>query len=586
MDALKAVVTTSRDEAASVETLWREPLKCIAECVDNQEKRDALATSLVPLARLTCAKKAGEEDVLASKDGEKKEETTTTTTAGEDANEPPKPDQYDFVSRDVSFSTPRGKFDVYKMKNASSLLLCSCNPKKKESLLLTKENMSTFAVLPTDDSNGTQYLVVSLKEEVKLPSVKTGIKAIVWQSRAQLSATEKKLKVSMGEGGEGAMSKERVKEAFTVGEHDLSEDDTLKNSVGLMRCYVKSCGVKEYSKGFVKVKCVLKFNDGYLFLLRKRLIFLERPAIVTLVEDLDELRIMRAEAGGSANFDLACKLNGVEHEFLNISKEYLLPVREWLSTVCEEAPAKVDEDEEDENRKEKSSKDENTARNMLQDVNSDSDDSDDSDDEDFEGEESEPEDDDGDDSDDDSDDDDQDVMRFSDNEDGVEVIEDFEFYGVPPVDKNNCTPTKRKKKKKKKELTQKKLERLAEKRNATKREIALRNELDALLKLPLGATRRSALTSRKFPTREGGTRFEKTKKEHQQTRRGSQNQTTTSALDVVLSSSSTLRRRHQTTTPLLESGPAAGARAGGATGARKIKTTTQKKTTKSSSRRY
>ena len=191
-----------------------------------------------------------------------------------------------------------------------------------------------------------------------------------------------------------------------------------------------------------------------------------------------------------------------------------------------------------------------------------------------------------DDSDDDSDDDDQDVMRFSDNEDGVEVIEDFEFYGVPPVDKNNCTPTKRKKMKKKKELTQKKLERLAEKRNATKREIALRNELDALLKLPLGATRRSALTSRKFPTREGGTRFEKTKKEHQQTRRGSQNQTTTSALDVVLSSSSTLRRRHQTTTPLLESGPAAGARAGGATGARKIKTTTQKKTTKSSSRRY
>ena len=102
MDALKAVVTTtSRDEAASVETLWREPLKCIAECVDNQEKRDALATSLVPLARLTCAKKAG-EDVLASKEGEKKEETTT---AGEDANEPPKPDQYDFVA--VMYSFPR-----------------------------------------------------------------------------------------------------------------------------------------------------------------------------------------------------------------------------------------------------------------------------------------------------------------------------------------------------------------------------------------------------------------------------------------------------------------------------------------------
>ena len=78
---------------------------------------------------------------------------------------------------------------MYKMKTLR-LFAVLCNPKKKESLLLTKENMSTFAVLPTDDSNGTQYLVVSLKEEVKLPSVKTGIKAIVWQ-RGRISATEK-----------------------------------------------------------------------------------------------------------------------------------------------------------------------------------------------------------------------------------------------------------------------------------------------------------------------------------------------------------------------------------------------------------
>ena len=88
-----------------------------------------------------------------------------------------------------------------------------------------------------------------------------------------------------------------------------------------------------------------------------------------------------------------------------------------------------------------------------------------------------------------SDSDDQDVMHFSDNEDGVQVIEDFESYG--------------KHKKMKKELTQKKLEREAELRNVTKREISLRNELDRLLKTPLGAKRQSALTSQKFPTREG-----------------------------------------------------------------------------------
>ena len=143
-----------------------------------------------------------------------------------------------------------------------------------------------------------------------------------------------------------------------------------------------------------------------------------------------------------------------------------------------------------------------------------------------------------DDSDFDDDDSDQDVMQFSDNEDGVEVIEDFELYG---------------KKKMKKELTQKKLEKEAEKRNVTKRETSLRNELERLLKTPLGAKRRSMLTSQKFPTREGGKQFEKVKQ-------SSSAASSVSALDVLKSGGVGV-----------ESGPAAGAIAGGAMGARKKK---------------
>jgi ATP-dependent RNA helicase DDX24/MAK5 len=138
---------------------------------------------------------------------------------------------------------------------------------------------------------------------------------------------------------------------------------------------------------------------------------------------------------------------------------------------------------------------------------------------------------------DDDDDSDQDVMQFSDNEDGVEVIEDFKLYG---------------KKKMKKELTQKKLEKEAEKRNVTKRETSLRNELERLLKTPLGAKRRSMLTSQKFPTREGGKQFEKVKQ--------SSSASSVSALDVLKSGGVGV-----------ESGPAAGAVAGGAMGARKKK---------------
>jgi len=136
-----------------------------------------------------------------------------------------------------------------------------------------------------------------------------------------------------------------------------------------------------------------------------------------------------------------------------------------------------------------------------------------------------------------SDSDDQDVMHFSDNEDGVQVIEDFESYG---------------KHKMKKELTQKKLEREAEHRSVTKREISLRNELDRLLKTPLGAKRQSALTSQKFPTREGGKQFEKTKK---------MSSSFASALDVI-----GLAKESSAVGPA-----SAGAVAGGATGARRMR---------------
>jgi hypothetical protein len=128
-------------------------------------------------------------------------------------------------------------------------------------------------------------------------------------------------------------------------------------------------------------------------------------------------------------------------------------------------------------------------------------------------------------------------MHFSDNEDGVQVIEDFESYG---------------KHKMKKELTQKKLEREAELRNVTKREISLRNELDRLLKTPLGAKRQSALTSQKFPTREGGKQFEKTKK---------MSSSFASALDVI-----GLPKESSAVGPA-----SAGAVAGGATGARRMR---------------
>ena len=53
MEALEAAVLSrigGDEEEDKTRKLWREPLKHIAD-LENQEKRDALATSLVPLAK-------------------------------------------------------------------------------------------------------------------------------------------------------------------------------------------------------------------------------------------------------------------------------------------------------------------------------------------------------------------------------------------------------------------------------------------------------------------------------------------------------------------------------------------------------
>ena len=53
MEALEAAVLSRKgggDEDKTRRKLWREPLKQIAD-LENREKRDALATSLVPLAK-------------------------------------------------------------------------------------------------------------------------------------------------------------------------------------------------------------------------------------------------------------------------------------------------------------------------------------------------------------------------------------------------------------------------------------------------------------------------------------------------------------------------------------------------------
>ena len=76
MEALEAAILSRKggddEEEDKTRKLWREPLRHIAD-LENQEKRDALASSLVPLAKF-----------FFSGDANENANTTVTTTIRDD----------------------------------------------------------------------------------------------------------------------------------------------------------------------------------------------------------------------------------------------------------------------------------------------------------------------------------------------------------------------------------------------------------------------------------------------------------------------------------------------------------------------
>jgi hypothetical protein len=145
------------------------------------------------------------------------------------------------------------------------------------------------------------------------------------------------------------------------------------------------------ARGFGHVQATKGFNSGYLFFLKEGVAFAPSPAMYVHFDDLEDLRVLRAENAGSSTFDLSMTTeDGVAVEFSNISRDELEHVSRYLAKRCTSAD------------------DAPSAAAALGDA-SDDDESDD-DDEDFTGHEPESS---GDDDDDDGDDGDDNDMEYS-----------------------------------------------------------------------------------------------------------------------------------------------------------------------------
>ena len=290
------------------------------------------------------------------------------------------------TARGVSFNSPRGKFDAHVMPNDDLVL----ENAKGAQIVVEAKSVRRVLVLETGDANRTSFVVVGLRGE-GVEHGKSRLKTLCATFRA-------KDKLVMEGNGGGAMDDAA---------RDENEHAAWTFYRALERAYgADACGTTDParvfagSKGLGHVQATKGFNSGHLFFLKEGVAFGPSPALYVHFDDLEDLRVLRAENSGSSTFDLSMTPeNGAAIEFSNISREELEHVSRYLAKKCtsaDDAPT-------------------NASANAGE-AEDDEDDSDE-DDEDFIGQESGSEDDDEEDDDDDEGDDNDDMeYSFDDSE--------------------------------------------------------------------------------------------------------------------------------------------------------------------------
>jgi len=274
------------------------------------------------------------------------------------------------TARGVSFNAPRGKFDAHVMPNDDLVL----ENAKGAQIVVEAKSVRRVLVLETGDANRTSFVVVGLRGE-GVEHGKSRLKTLCATFRAKDALV---MEGTRGGAMEDAGRDEREHAAWTFYR-------ALERAYGADACGTTDpARVFAGAKGLGHVQATKGFNSGHLFFLEEGVAFGPSPALYVHFDDLEDLRVLRAENSGSSTFDLSMTPeNGATIEFSNISREELEHVSRYLAKKCTSA--------------------DDAPTNVAADAAGDAEDDDasDEDDEDFVGRESGSEDDDDDDDDDD-----------------------------------------------------------------------------------------------------------------------------------------------------------------------------------------
>ena len=220
---------------------------------------------------------------------------------------------------EVPMITPRGKFDLYMLKNVLKIHGPSHDYK------ISYKNISKAFLLPKPDGVHFAFVVGLINP---LRQGNTTYPFLVFQFKKQSEKTVI-LNLPEDEDERKAILKSDI-DGVLKGELLDIVAKLFKSLIGIA---VIIPGSFRSSRGASCVKCSLKASEGYIYLLERGIIFIHKPVVYVSLEDIRNVEFSRISESSAQQrtFDLTIKRKNDDIQFMSIEKNELDPLTKYFA---------------------------------------------------------------------------------------------------------------------------------------------------------------------------------------------------------------------------------------------------------------
>jgi structure-specific recognition protein 1 len=223
---------------------------------------------------------------------------------------------------EISMLTPRGKFDMYMLKNALKIHGPSHDYK------ISYKNIARAFLLPKPDGVHLAF-VVALNNPIR--QGKTVYPFLVFQFKDKAPHKPVTLNLPEDEQERKALFKYDIVEPTMTGEVYDNMAKLFKSLIGIA-VVIPSKSFRSF-RGATSVKCSVKANEGYLYFLEKCLLFIHKPVVYISLEDVKYVECSRVNDSNlqQRTFDFSVFCKKEEIQFVGIEKNELEPITNYFN---------------------------------------------------------------------------------------------------------------------------------------------------------------------------------------------------------------------------------------------------------------